>query len=101
MLDIVERINTLYATVMALPVEGQVAIGIGALVIVALARNIWKLLYPVRWVAATTLRGGAWALCRRKRVARQAPANPSPAPNFDVRTTRAFIHMITPTAVRL
>lgn len=51
-----------------LPTEYQVAIGVGGLICLAALRNIWGMLYPVRFLFAGALRGIAFVAHPRKQI---------------------------------
>tara|TARA_R110002096_G_scaffold81468_1_gene190052 strand:- start:672 stop:1205 length:534 start_codon:yes stop_codon:yes gene_type:complete len=73
----IDRIVQMYDAFMAMPIEGQIITGAGALVVIAATRTVWKIAYPVRWTAASTLRLSAWLIHPRKRKAtsRQVASN--------------------------
>jgi hypothetical protein len=69
--EIFTKLDQYYTAFMGLPIEGQVICGVGLLVALAAAKNIWGLISPVRWTAATTLRGVAFLLHRGRKTQRK------------------------------
>lgn len=72
--EIMEKANQLYTGFVVAPVEYQVAIGIGVLVVIAALKSIWSVLYPVRWTAASLLRVTAFLMHPRKRKVKTTEA---------------------------
>ncbi|MEE8114328.1 MAG: hypothetical protein V3T23_08225 [Nitrososphaerales archaeon] len=66
----IDKITQLYDAFMAMPMEGQIITGIGALVTIAALKTIWGMFLPIRWLAASTLRVCAWVMHPRKRRAK-------------------------------
>lgn len=78
--------NDLYDAFLNSPTEYKILMGVGTLVMVSALRNIWGMLKPVRWTAATALRLTAGVLHRGRhqwQVARQG------SPLFDFSTEEA------------
>jgi len=65
-----QNLIEIYHTIVELPVEYQVVLGIGALVVLAAIRNMWGILFPLRWAVASLLRVVAFLLHSRKRQKR-------------------------------
>ena len=78
----IDRIVQMYDAFMAMPIEGQIITGAGALVVIAATRTVWKIAYPVRWTVASTLRVGAWVLNPRRR--RSGKVDFNTVPEFDL-----------------
>tara|TARA_R110000822_G_scaffold88608_10_gene205226 strand:- start:1048 stop:1773 length:726 start_codon:yes stop_codon:yes gene_type:complete len=78
----IDRIVQMYDAFMAMPIEGQIITGAGALVVIAATRTVWKIAYPVRWTVASTLRVGAWVLNPRRR--RSGKGDFNTVPEFDL-----------------
>lgn len=72
--EIMDKASQLYTGFIVAPVEYQVAIGIGVLVVIAALKNVWGILYPVRWTAASLLRVAAFLMHPRKRKAKTTTA---------------------------
>lgn len=49
-------------TFLALPTEYKIVAGVGGLVLVSAAKNVWGFIKPVRWSLASILRLTAWPL---------------------------------------
>ncbi len=69
-----QNLIEIYSTIVELPVEYQVILGIGALVVLAALRNVWGILFPLRWAVASLFRVVAYLLHPRKRRRRLAPS---------------------------
>ena len=65
--ELIEKAGQYYTGFTHLPIEGQVIAGAGMLVLLAALRNLWRMLYPVRWTAASLLRIAAFLVQRKKR----------------------------------
>lgn len=65
--ELMERASQYYTGFVNLPVEGQVIGGVGLLVVLAALKNVWSILYPVRWTAASLLRIAAFLMNPRRR----------------------------------
>lgn len=65
--ELLQRANQYYVGFVNLPIEGQVVCGIGAVVVLAAVKNVWGILYPVRWTAASLLRIAAFLMHPRKK----------------------------------
>jgi len=71
--ELIARANQYYIGFTNLPIEGQVIGGVGLLVVVAALKNVWGILYPVRWTAASLLRIAAFLMHPRKRKPKTDP----------------------------
>ena len=91
--EIMEKANQLYTGFVVAPVEYQVAIGIGVLVVIAALKSIWSVLYPVRWTAASLLRVAAFLMHPRKRNKKDNPSLSMSRQGvaFDVTTKENFV----------
>ena len=65
--EVIERLGQYYTGFINLPLEGQIICGIGAVVVLSAFKNVWKLLFPVRWGAATLLRTAAFLVSPGKK----------------------------------
>lgn len=74
--EIISKFNELGTAFVAMPVEYQVVAGIGGLVVIAAARNVWGMLKPVRWTVSTALRAVAFVFHPRKRTPRVSSRQP-------------------------
>ena len=63
----IDKADQLYTAFVVMPTEYKVVVGIGVLVALAALKNIWGMLYPVRWTAASFLRISAFLMHPRKR----------------------------------
>lgn len=91
--EIMDKASQLYTGFIVAPVEYQVAIGIGVLVVIAALKNVWGILYPVRWTAASLLRVAAFLMHPRKRKKQDSPSPSTTGQGiaFDVTTKGNFV----------
>lgn len=69
--EVFARAGQYYTGFINLPIEGQVIGGVGLIIVIAAIKNVWGMLYPVRWTAASLLRVAAFLMNPRKRKSKK------------------------------
>tara|TARA_R110002126_G_scaffold98259_4_gene228589 strand:- start:190 stop:876 length:687 start_codon:yes stop_codon:yes gene_type:complete len=81
-MTIFDSLSAYWTSFVEAPLGFQLVLGAGAITAFGAAKTGWKILFPVRWVAAKTLRGTAWLLHHTENAANNASNRLSEVQNF-------------------